>query len=216
MKPFHVVLPTLKFETFYNNFFNSIKFFQEIKEYFSFGICFQNYTEQEIELIVKEFEKYDLDLKYIHKQYEQPIKMSIVRNDCARLNSEALYYLILDDDIWYEDGEIVISLLNSMIYLLTYPKCGVLAIKRMGPRNIQFCGLINILETCHGLFVKNIYPNGSICAEEYMDNIGGYNDIILSYPRLMTKEYYAAIGQCASAHHVESKPIKEIGFTKHK
>ena len=35
-KPFHVIIPTLTFDVFYNKFFKGIKAFEPLKEYLSF------------------------------------------------------------------------------------------------------------------------------------------------------------------------------------
>ena len=51
-KPFHVIIPTLTFDVFYNKFFNGIKAFEPLKEYLSFGIVFQKYTKEQIQIIL--------------------------------------------------------------------------------------------------------------------------------------------------------------------
>lgn len=221
-KPFHVVLPTLNFEVFYNKFFKCIPVFSQLKNFFSFGICFQNYTKEEINIVKNEFNKYDLDLRYIHKQYNfeyGKTKMHIIRNDCAQLNPNCLYYFVLDDDQWFDIcDECIIELLKSIIFLLENQKCAVLSLQKFDcskKKNFQIELNIYRIETYLGLFLKNINKNGQIVSDEFLNLIGGHNDIILSCSRLYTKEYCAFKQNFLYGHHVESKPRSEIGFNAH-
>lgn len=218
-KKFHVILPTCNYEIMKNKFFNSIKYFRKLKDIVSFGICFQNYSQEQIKEIIDEFNKYNLDVQWAKRKYADPayVPMHRIRNICCQLNNQCDYYFVIDDDLWYEDEEEFINqFLVAIDYLNNHLDCGVLFFKRT--YSTRFPKKLNVLHEIRvnlGCFIKNIYPNGNIVPEEYLDLVGGYQDVFFTYIRLMTEEYYPAFCDMKKAYHVDSKPNEEVSFNKY-
>ena len=225
-KPFHVIIPTLTFDVFYNKFFNGIKAFEPLKEYLSFGIVFQKYTKEQIRIILDEFNKYNLDVRYIHKEYNfeyGKTEMHVIRNDACQLNNQCLYYWVCDDDQWYDAGNLFTKeAFSAMNYLLENDKCGILTLVHDLDKNkkidekicIQFASKL-CAETYLGTFVKNTNENGLFVPEEYLHLFSGFNDLFFTYIKCRDLEYYRAQMKCSSGHHVEAKPRSEVSFETH-
>ena len=216
-KLFHVIIPTVKFEIMTEKFLKGLPSFANLNKYFSFGIRFQNYSDEQIEFVKSEFNKYGLDFRYTIQNYDFEYgkhKMQVIRNDCCLLNNECLYYLDMDDDIIYDNSlECTLTLCKCLIYLLENPKCGVLSLQKehFTKNNFVFKSNIGKVFLSQGCFLRNIY-NGQISPNEYLDIEGGLNeDMFQALMRLKDYDYYCAEIYFPYSKHYESKQKSEWG-----
>ena len=112
------ILPTCEPKMMFKFLLPSIKYLKSIKDKIEFNIIFQSpYTNDEIKMVLNEFEKYKINVNwrfenyFFVKPYTPLVKM---RNDCALMSPDSDIYGLIDDDMSFESSKICYYI-NKMI-----------------------------------------------------------------------------------------------------
>jgi hypothetical protein len=217
----HYVIPTINFEAMKNKLVASLGEFEGVRDYISFGVCFQKYTKEQIKYVVDEFKKHKITLYYIEKEYhfkEEEIPFLEMRDDCAMLNPTADIYGSMDDDDLFNStypyciSDVVKGIIK---YFETYSNCGAIMVTNFKDLGVIRPNISNFpISTALGIYLRNIYEGGHIMPKEKLNLVGLQEDII--YVRQRTNDnYFDAIAWTPCGAHTEIKPRAEQGLVKY-
>jgi len=222
-------LPTCDKEDMFTYLLPSLKNIGELKNYASFSITFQPpYTEEDIEIVIKEFKKLNLNYKYEFKKYEfeeGQTPLVQMRNDCALRYPKALFYALLDDDMQFLPGidRDYLNLLNCMlgdrnlsVAIMLEPILNNPEFAKRFNMGVEYADFENSnYFTGNGIIYRGGYYYGfdGLLPEDMLKYVGGRQDILMAVWRILQGDSSIKGGNCQCLHY-EHRDV--TGYSKYK
>lgn len=171
-----IVLPTNNPEAMRKYFLPSLVNAKEIAPYVTFLLNFQKpYTQEESEEVIKAITDLGFKCKVMYSSHtiSAPglVPINLIREETSSLAPDCKYFMIFDDDMSFMGPSTSmhrnagVQILECLIYLLSYRKCGVLVcggtlVKKIKKDTISPIDYCREYVTGKGLILKNVRGEG--------------------------------------------------------
>ncbi len=199
-----IILPTNNPDVFLNDFLPTVTWITELSPISVFLINFQPpWTHPKIIHAVTRLHSKGFYVKSTYTEnWDPPVKILKIREQCAQLDPECDVYLSIDDDFKfvsktdmfpYSSGE---RYMQSLDYFDKFPDCGIINTKGFlgGYRQGLMIQPVDkdMFATNRGMFLRNMREHGFLLAPKgALDLRGGLEETLLAYTRI-ERGYFAA------------------------
>lgn len=228
-------MPTNNPIDFKYKFMGGIENIIDLKDYCTFSIIFQPpFTQELINEHLKELDKLGLHYKWQFKTYtfeKGKTPLIKMRQDCAMMVPNALFYAMLDDDMQFanpiEKETIGIQYLNGIYNLLVDDNISLCQIlppdcfnrEKEKPKNITAATPDHkTYYTANGLILRGgiYYGFKGVMPADTINIYGGCQDVMMCLWRMMNNKISICIpnGLCYHYEHREQKGMHEYKWTR--
>jgi len=200
-----IIMPTCNPGIVFDRFLPTVEHITELNKTAKFLINFNGprWDAATMLPVVYGLQNYGFDVRYDYTgNWDKPIQVLKMREQCAEMWPEADLYLFIDDDFKFVGGTNKYPFssgqryLHSIDYMTRFPKCGLVNTKSFlggTPQKLKIkAAKHGMVATGQGLFLRNMSKHGfGLWPEELQEMRGGLEEQSACYVRI-ERGYYVA------------------------
>ena len=209
-----IIMPTCNPEIVFDRFLPSVEHITELNKTAEFLINFNGpmWHSQQIIEVVWRLQEYGFIVRHKYTgNWDKPVQVLKMREQCAEMWPEADLYLFIDDDFKFvgDTNKYPFSsgqrYLHSIDYMTRFPKCGLVNTKSFlggTPQKLKIVPTVHdMVATNQGLLLRNMKHHKFLLALPELKEIrGGLEEQTMAYLRIEHGYFCAKMMNCPTIH----------------